>query len=205
MSLTLMGMSNVGKSFWRKRFENAGFTSFSCDDRIELGLSPHLQANGYKGIQDVARWMGQPYETRYKECAALYLAEETSAMNEAILMLQDSRGNVVIDTTGSSIYAEEVIFKKLKSMSTMVALDAPESLREKLYRDYLLEPKPVIWGDRYIPHPHESPQEALARCYLELLRSRNAMYKRYADVVLEYGELRTPGFGVDQFLAKIEE
>ena len=201
---TLIGMSNVGKSFWREKLAAQGFTPLWCDNLIETRLASYLQSQGYRGIQDVARWMGQPYEECYKVRATLYLEKEAEVMRETIDILQHgARNNFVIDTTGSVIYVGENILQALRELSTIVLLDAPESLQQKLYQAYLAEPKPGIWGEVFAPLPGEPRKNTLARCYPLLLRNRNAVYKRYADISLDYDELRAPTFTTEDFLNKV--
>ncbi len=200
---SLIGMSNVGKSFWRQRLGARGFISFWCDDQIEARLAKYLKKLGYQGIQDVAKWMGQPYEKSFKTNQALYLEQEIAVMKDAVAMLRESDNNVIIDTTGSVIYTGDEVMIQLREFSTIVLLDAPDSLQNELYRAYIAEPKPVIWGNVFKPLPAESSNEALARCYPLLLKRRSEIYKRYADIILDYHELRSPTFTTDDFLRKI--
>ena len=53
-----------------------------------------------------------------------------------------------------------------------------------MFNQYLKEPKPVIWNDVFSPKSGESNEEALKRCYPELIKQRTEMYYRYADVTL---------------------
>lgn len=199
---SLIGMSNVGKSFWRERLAVYGFRPFCCDDQIEKKLDAHLKKEGYRGIEDVAKWMGQPYEEHYRENQAIYLGKEIEVMQEALSILGREEG-FIIDTTGSVIYTGQDIMRKLRELSTIVLLDAPESLMDELYRAYISKQKPLIWGDVYAPLPGESSEAALARCYRLLLQGRNRMYRNYADIILDYQELRSPGFTTQDFLRKI--
>lgn len=59
--ITLVGMSNIGKSFWSKELEREiGYFRFSSDEWIEERLTSELQGIGYSGIKAVSEWMGQP-------------------------------------------------------------------------------------------------------------------------------------------------
>lgn len=202
-NISLIGMSNVGKSYWREQASAAGFTFFCCDDRIEKNLEPYLRERGFRGIEGVAKWMGQPYEPQYPENQAVYLAQETLVMEEAIRELRKGGERLVIDTTGSVIYTGKAVLTALRKLSTIVLIDAPASLQTELYRQYLANPKPVIWREIYKPLDRETPEDALARCYPLLLRSRSEMYRRQAHVILDYDELRAPGFTITDFLRKI--
>jgi hypothetical protein len=200
---SLIGMSNVGKSFWREKLEARGFRSFWCDYKIEKRLGAYLKKEGYRGIEDVAKWMGQPYEERYKAHQAIYLKQEIEVMQEALSALGEEEGGLIVDTTGSVVYSGEEIMERLRKLSVIVLLDTPESIMNELYLNYLAKPKPVIWGKAYIPLPGESPTETLARCYPILLQNRNLLYRRYADIVLDYHELRSPEFITQDFIGKI--
>ncbi|MFY9457840.1 MAG: hypothetical protein WAP23_02840 [Candidatus Spechtbacterales bacterium] len=196
-------MSNVGKSFWRERLATYGFFPFWCDYEIEIKLDAHLKGAGYRGIKDVAKWMGQPYEERSRAHQAIYLEQEIQVMQEALSLLRGEKQGLIIDTTGSVIYTGDALMEELRKLSTIVLLDAPESLQDELYRAYIAEPKPVVWGEVYSPLPGETAEAALARCYPLLLQSRNWMYKRYADIILDYHELRSQDFTTEDFLRKI--
>lgn len=57
-----------------------------------------IKAHGYRGIRDVAKWMGQPYEPQFLENQAAYLQCEKEVMAEIITMLETGvAGNMVID------------------------------------------------------------------------------------------------------------
>lgn len=202
-SFSLIGMSNTGKSYWREQAASVGFVPFCCDDRIEQLLAPHLETQGFKGIGGVARWMGQPYEPQSAKNQAFYLAQEKAAMREALRALRKSRRPMVIDTTGSVIYLDDDILKELACFTRVVMIGAPSSLQDELYNQYIAQPKPVIWGDAYQPLPGEAPEVALARCYRILLQRRSDKYFHWASVVVDYRELREPGFDIDRFLRKI--
>ena len=66
-------MSGSGKSYWSKKLQAKGFKRFCCDDLIEKKLENELKKLGYSGIQDVAKWMGQPFDTQYLRSSKEYL------------------------------------------------------------------------------------------------------------------------------------
>src|SRR3954471_24776883 len=87
--LSLVGMSNVGKSYWSKRLIGAGFTHICCDDLIERELGNELFELGYAGgIADMAKWLGQPYDRQFPLNQQRYLQLETDTMNTIIAELQ---------------------------------------------------------------------------------------------------------------------
>lgn len=65
--LTLIGMSGSEKTHWSKHLSDHGFLHLCCDDIVEEQLEPELVKYGYRGIQDVSQWLGQPYDIRYKK------------------------------------------------------------------------------------------------------------------------------------------
>ncbi len=84
MILTLIGMSGTGKTYWSKKLEEKGFIGYCCDDLVEELLGNELKKLGYQGIQDVSKWMGQPYDAEYKETSATYLQVETAIMQKLL-------------------------------------------------------------------------------------------------------------------------
>lgn len=207
MILTLIGMSNCGKTYWSKKLEEIGFTRFSCDDLIESKLEKELKNLGYSGIADVAKWMGQPFESQYRETSKKYLAFEKESLSGIIQILSKKSvyENIVVDSTGSVIYAGDKIMEHLRSLSIIVYLDTPEEVIRDLGRIFFKNPKPVIWGDKYIKREKESDAEALKRCYPSLLNYRCKEYRKYAYIELNYFLLRKPNFTVDDFLMMVQK
>ena len=111
---------------------------------------------------------------------------------------------VVVDTTGSLIYLEAKLLNRLRNLTLTVQLKLPEEKHEQLFEAYLLDPKPVIWGGEYLPREGESPQNALGRCYRELLSFRNEGYGLLADCVLDYSFHHCAKTGVDELLELVK-
>lgn len=208
MKLSLIGMSNSGKTYWAKKLEEKGFLRFSCDDFIGKKLQKELTAKGYSGIHDVARWMGQPYESQYKQTAAKYLSFEIETMNTILHMLKSKwtkEENIVIDTTGSVIYTSKRIMMELKKSTTIVYLHTPHCVKKEMYLSYLKNPKPVIWGESFKKRNGESDEQALIRCYPQLLSYRLKQYKKYAHIVLDYFLARESSFTMIDLLNLMKE
>jgi len=204
MNIALIGMSGTGKSYWSKQFEQAGFISFCCDEMIENYLRGELSDLGYSGIADVARWMGAPYQLFYKDRQARYLQCEARAVSDIISTVQQSKEkNYVIDTTGSFIYLQESLIFSLRTVSTMVYLDTPESVQKEMFELYMADPKPVIWGDCFRLEAGQSVSQALQICYPRLLTYRIERYRRYAHIVLPYEFYRGGKIDVQDFLQEI--
>src|SRR5450432_583590 len=140
--LALVGMSGSGKTFWSRKLAAAGWTAVSCDDLIEKRLAPRLAAGGYAGINGVAAWMGWPDSPTYAEREAEYLAEEIAVVDEYLRTLEaDCTGKpMVLDTTGSVIYAQNNILMRLRRQMTVVHLASTEQ-QQLLVSRYLNDPK----------------------------------------------------------------
>lgn len=197
--LTLVGMSNVGKSYWSQRLEESrGFRRFCCDDMIEDGLREILDKLGYRGIEDVSKWLGQPYDKRFPANQRAYLDLEAASLEAIITELdQKTSPNVVIDTTGSVVHLDRALRQVLCESSLVVYIQLSENERQKMFERYLAEPKPVVWGDIYRPKSGESTEQALRSCYPELLAYRDGLYQDMAQITIAASalvELSADGF-----------
>ena len=202
VSLTLIGMSGVGKSHWSKRMENQGFLRYSCDDLIAERLGQELDMKG-KSTKNLARWMGQPYSEGYAKAEAFYLkleSEVVSTICDELEIRNQKDQQVVVDTTGSLIYLEKKLLERLRNLTLTVQLRLPQERHEQLFESYLMDPKPVIWRGKYLPRQGETPQKALARCYRDLLFYRNDRYALLADCKLDYSFHHSTKTGVEELL-----
>ncbi len=206
MKITLLGMSGIGKTYWANQLEQTGFQRFSVDDLIESKLGTELSVLGYEGIRDVAKWMGQPYEKQYPETSQIYLDFEQESVLELLSQLNTksyNRSNVVIDTTGSVIYLTDTVLRALSESTVMIYFHTPESAHKEMARQYLLDPKPVIWGDSYNQIQGETTIQAIARCYPKLLQDRTTKYKQLAKITLDYTQLRSSTMTVQDIIKQI--
>ena len=205
MHLSLIGMSGSGKSHWSSGLVELGFHRFCCDDLIADKLAPELIRSDGTTL-DLGEWMGFPYEPQYKERESRYLACEIEVIREILsyLCASDLGQKVVVDTTGSVIYTGEDMLERLKSTSTVVHLATPPEVKERMLRVYLAQPRPVLWRDVFSRKHGETNEEALARCYPQLLFSRQRLYEQYADVTIDYFVRNQEDFGVKEFLREIQ-
>ncbi len=203
LRIAVVGMSNVGKTRRAKGLvadSGLNFSWLCCDDLVEAKLKPFLEGKGFKGVDGVAAWMGQPYEQRYPETQSLFLKFEGETMAEI-----DYSGskNVIIDTTGSVIYLSAKALRQLRGSSLIVYLEASEEIKKLLFERYMSNPKPVVWGGSFSKTASESGIDALKRCYPKLLEFRAAKYAELADVTIPYLVLReTSG---KQFLDEVRK
>lgn len=211
--LALVGMSGSGKTFWSRKLAAAGWTAVSCDDLVEKRLAPRLAAGGYSGINGVAAWMGWPDSPSYAEREAEYLAEEIAVVDEflGVLEKESAAAPIVLDTTGSVIYAQNNILMRLRRQMTVVHLASTEHEQQLLAQRYLHDPKPVLWRGTFHVKDHESPRETVARCYPLLIALRKKSYETLAHCSVQVAELRSLGAAnadspgvVEKFLEKIQ-
>jgi len=213
--LVLIGMSGSGKSFWTKKLAAAGWRSVCCDDLIEQRLAPRLVAGGHSGINGVAAWMGWPNSATYAQREAKYLAEEIGVMDEFLNNLEkDSSGvPIVLDTTGSVIYAQNNILMRLRRQMTVVHLANSEKEQRMLVERYLNDPKPVLWRGTFHVKDQETPRETVARCYPLLIAARRKSYETLAHCAVQVSEVHATrgadsdrnAADVERFLQKIRE
>lgn len=209
LRLALIGMSGSGKTFWTKRLAEAGRPSISCDDRIEQRLASRLAAGGFAGINGVAAWMGWPDSPTYAGREADYLAEEIHTLDEVLTGLEGNRRQeLILDTTGSVIYAGNNLLMRLRRQMTVVYLAASAAEQQLLIERYLTDPKPVLWRGAFRPRPGEAPRETVARCYPALIAARRQSYQALAHCTLPVAELRgissDTSLGAEAFLTMIQ-
>jgi len=204
LRLALVGMSGAGKTFWTRRIAETGVRAISCDDVIEEKLAPRLKAGGYAGINGVAAWMGWPDSPTYAEREAQYLAEEIATLDEVLSELEkDPQKSLVLDTTGSVIYAGNHLLMRLRRLMKVVYLAASEAEQQLLIERYLGDPKPVLWRGAFVAKSGETPPETVARCYPNLIAARRQSYATLAHSTLQVAELRELPHSADAFLAKV--
>ncbi len=203
LRISIIGMSNVGKTRRAKSMVAdpvLNFLFLNSDDLIEAKLQPFLEGKGFKGVDGVAAWMGQPYEARYPETQRLFLKFEESAMAEIDFSIDK---NIVVDTTGSVIYLPETVLDELKKKTIVVYLEATEDIKKLLFERYISNPKPVVWGSSFNKLSGETDLDALKRCYPKLLEFRAAKYAELADITISHSVLRdTTG---KQFLGEVRK
>ena len=204
LRVALIGMSGVGKTFWAKRLAETRRPTISCDDCIEERLQPLLASGGYSGINGVAAWMGWPNSATYSERESAYLAAEISVLDQVLTDLErDASRELILDTTGSVIYAGNNVLMRLRRQMTVVHLLASDAQQQLLIERYLADPKPVLWRGAFLPRVGETPVETVARCYPVLIGTRRQSYAALAHCALPVEELREVALGAHAFLERI--
>ncbi len=206
LRLALIGMSGAGKTFWTRRVAQSGVRGISCDDRIEERLAPRLAAGGYAGINGVAAWMGWPDSATYAEREARYLSEEISTLDEILTELEGNpQQSLVLDTTGSVIYAGNHLLRRLRKLMAVVYLAASDAEQRLLIERYLSDPKPVLWRGAFQAKAGETARQTVARCYPHLIAARRQSYATLAHATLQVATLRELPHTAAAFLGLLPE
>ncbi len=199
MILFLIGMSNVGKSYWSRKLETEqGFHSVCCDDLIAEELSELLPGVDVRDMNAFAAWMGMPFEFGYQEREAAYVSAEQAALKHILDQIVDE--DIVIDTTGSVVYLPDRQLRRLKEISTVVYLATSEEKIAQMTEAFFSTPKPLVWGQVFSLRSGENNEQALRRCYPELLRFRQDRYEALADVTIGYEKSHDPACTSESFL-----
>lgn len=190
--LSLIGMSNIGKSFCAQNLATQhGYKAIDCDAIIERKLGIELTKDGLAGIEGMAKWMGFPADNTYARNSRRYVDLEQEVMREAIATIQTTKEEtVVLDTTGSVIYTDEETLGNLRATTCVVYFEASAAHAEALFQNFLTHPKPVIWHQSYKPRNDEPVKKTLERCYPELLQDRARRYKKIAHIVIPFEKIR---------------
>lgn len=204
--LSLIGMAGIGKSYWAMKLEAQGFRRFCCDDLIEEKLGPELiRPNGT--TMSMGEWMGFPFHEGYREREHTYLTHEIEVLNEVLDYLGDPERNpdenIVVDTSGSVIYTGNGLLEELRRHTTVVYFSTPAEVQKQLLKAYVSNPHPMLWKDMFRKAPEETNMQALARCYPQLLMSRQKMYELFVDVTIDYYQCREKNFGVGDLLEAV--
>ena len=202
--ISIIGMSNIGKTHWAKKLKNLEFEHKCCDDLIEKILEPELQALGYKGLADLAKWLGYPYEDKLMVNQQQYIQHECAVMENLLKELgSKTNKNITIDTTGSVIYTGDYICKRLKEKSLIVFIESTPQMQTEMFQRFLSNPKPIVWAHSFTKKEKEDNPAALKRCYPELLKYRTSQYRRHADIIIPYKRIEKD-HTAEQFLELIK-
>jgi len=188
MQVSFIGMSNIGKSAWAQRIAaSSGLTHFNCDALIEKELGDEIIHTGAKGARNLANWMGQPFNAGYRANSRRYLDCEKIVLENIFQQLRGQpKLSAVIDTTGSVIYADAGTLAELRNLTRIIYFEASEQHMDVMLRNYIANPKPVIWGDLYASQANETSQQTLERCYPLLLHERILRYKELAHITIPF-------------------
>lgn len=154
----------------------------------------------------MSRWMGQPYDQRYRKTSRQYLKLEQEVVDKIISDIKMGAGeNIVIDTTGSLIYLNPGVLKKLREISKVFYLEVPKRVKDEMFKLYINDPKPVIWGEMFKIKQGEDKKIALKKSYPGLLNYRSCQYVKLADRTLDYDLLRQDSFSAKKLLSLLQK
>lgn len=206
MRIALIGMAGTGKSTWAGRIQAHGFHRIDCDRMIAERL-----CSGLSGEDDLiaalGAWMGLPWQPGYEGRAMQYQEQEVEVMQEALASLATASTpkDVVVDTAGSVIYTGPPVLQELTCRTTVVHLETPPEVQERMLEAFVKRPGPVLWRGMYQKLPEESEEQALARCYPLLLADREKRYRDLARVSLPHSFHRRDAQGVEDLLTRIRK
>jgi len=207
MNIALIGMSGIGKSYWSYKLIKCGFYRYCCDDMIEKKLQHILFDKNNKRIS-MGKWMGLPYDQDYKNKEKIYLNLEKEELTNILDQLEYNNENAkptVVDTTGSVIYAGEEICSRLRRLTTTVYLAVSPEAIETMCRKYRKNPAPLIWLDNYKKQSGETEEDALVRCYRDVVISRHSFYSRLAHISINYDIHSNCNLSAEGFLKYITD
>lgn len=183
LNIIFAGMSGSGKTHWAKLFSQAfDYPHVEIDSLI--GQSSSLAGllcdfDGEDEAEKMGRYFGMPWTDGFAEREKAFLEIEAG------ILAADYPAGSLIDLPGSAIYHSGVM-ARLADTGPVIYLETDPEAQEEMLALFLRDPKPVCWKGGFRQADGESPDEALRRCYPELLRTRAALYERYADVTLPY-------------------
>jgi shikimate kinase len=149
--------------------------------------------------------MGQPFDPQYPETSRAFIDHEKTVMQEVLRRLRFSPRDkrLVIDATGSVIYTGDDIITPLRSLTRVVFLEASRAHVNEMLARYVSDPKPLVWGDNaFAARAGEEPEEALKRCYPDLLESRARRYAQMAHMTVPFEKHRKQDAPLDMVLGR---
>ena len=195
LKIAFIGMSNIGKSYTALRLATRyEFNLIEVDKIIWENL-------GHDSMEAFAQWQGHPYTQGYSERERESIALESQATRAA---LNTQELNPMIDTTGSVIYVDQDVLKKLKQDYYVVYIEAMQDHVERLKVQYFKHPKPLIWAGHYKKIDGLSESESILQCYPKLLESRAESYAKLADVTLPSTMILNADVSIENIYAALE-
>ena len=195
LRIALIGMSNIGKSYTAARLaKHLNFGLVEVDKIIWETL-------GQDSMADFATWQGQPYSDGYAEREAKSIALETEATASA---LNRKSGNAILDTTGSVIYTDASVRKKLTRDWYIIHITASDADIERLKVQYFEQPKPLIWHGHFNQRDTETPTESIMRCYPDLLASRAKNYAALADAKISSNVILDHTLSIEEIFERLK-
>lgn len=184
MNISLVGMSNIGKSKLSKRLTaEHGYRRIDIDGLIEARMDKQLADFG-TGLAAMAQWLGTPFDAHYAKRSQQYLALEEEILDEALDNLDERP--TIIDTTGSVVHLSAAVIEKLQKVTCAVYLEAGMTHIDKLLAKYIEKPKPVIWWNPFIKGAGDTVEAVLQHNYRTMLTKRAERYAALAEITIPH-------------------
>ncbi len=182
LRISFVGLSNVGKSYRSKVLrDELDFFWYHVDEQIFNSL-------GFDNMVQISEWLGFPYTQGYKDREQEYLELENKCTKVDNL---DTNGkNLVFDTTGSVVHLKESTINWLRENCFLVNIETNKNSMDSMIEKFFEEPKPLVWSGFFNKNINESHEDALRRCYPELVRSRLEKYRKIANITIPVAEMR---------------
>ncbi len=183
MTLTFIGFSGSGKSFYSKQLEQElSWSRVDCDTLILDALNAE-EGIALKTLPEIATWHGAPNDPDFRRRDSLLLVLEYQVMRELIASGNFAK-NTVLDTSGSFVLLPEEVISEYKNKSKLVYLRYEEEDIEQMIAQYFKDPKPVIWQHLFKPRYGESFIDTVKRCFVDVVNYRKDLYEKYADFTI---------------------
>jgi len=184
-NIILIGMSSSGKTHWAKALAKEYSMEHVEYDEL-IGKSNELSKllKGIKGKDEAERmgkYFGMPWTEGFQGRENKFLVIESAAMEN------DFGTGKVLDLTGSAIYHPEQL-ERLAKTGIVIYLETSEEAQEAMFRTFLSEPKPVCWKGQFNQKEGENVDDALKRCYPNLLATRANLYSQFANLTIPSGQ-----------------
>lgn len=200
--LTLVGMSNCGKTTLSLELQKLGYKRFFADSELisELGLD---------GEEDLANWLGLPYEDKYQKNSKLLLDLEAKITKKLLLdsLLCQNKGiKTVIDTSGSFAHAPDKLIKLIKKHSKIVYLGQHEEAFETMFERFVKIKKALVCGNKINFEVRKTEYEDTAwlkNKYSDLLTFRSLQYTNMADKIVYMDKFLDSNLTTKSFLESL--
>eukprot|EP00741_Cyanophora_paradoxa_P000345 tig00000403_g336.t1 len=185
LQLCLVGFTGTGKSLRASQlkeqhgFEMAGVAELLAED-LEFGGKVEVPP-GVDPLDAVEDWLGYPTDKGFKEREKTYLAEIDKQVR--LNAVPELGGNFVLDTVASVAFLPQETLEVLRERYFIIHFEPSDQELKDMVEWYTAPggKYPVVWGDFWLQR-QSSEEEALRRCYPEMLRWRRQKYKELAHV-----------------------
>jgi len=195
LKIAFVGMSNIGKSYTALRLAtHYNFNLIEVDKIIWENL-------GHDSMDDFAKWQGHPYSKGYAGREKQSIDLESQSTRKA---LSTRAHNPIIDTTGSVIYTDDDVLKKLTEAYYIVYIEAVAEHLDRLKAQYFKQPKPLVWAGHYKKIDGLTKRQNILKGYPKLLKARAKAYEKLADITLPSTMILNAEIEIDDIFAALK-